>query len=81
MTLRLGPQWRTGDVGSRRALFHPRRINGNLMTLKRFIAMNIFNFSAAWILSTHFQLYQFIIVLPVILDSFSWSSLPKLQAL
>jgi hypothetical protein len=81
LTLRLGPQWRTGDVGSRRALFHPRRINGNLITLKRFMAMNIFDVSEVWFFSTSFQFYQFLIALPAILDNFSWSFSPKLEAL
>jgi hypothetical protein len=47
------------------------------MTLKRFMAMNIFNFSAVWFFSTRFQLYQFLIALLVILDNFSWCFSPK----
>jgi hypothetical protein len=53
----------------------------SLITLKRFMAMNIFDVSEAWVFSTRFQLYQFLIALPVILDNFSWNVPPKLQAL
>jgi hypothetical protein len=34
-----------------------------------------------WFFSTRFQLYQFLIALPVILDNFNWCFSPKLQAL
>jgi hypothetical protein len=50
------------------------------MTLKRFMAMNIFGFSEVWFFSTRFQLYQFLIALPAILDNFSGNFPPKLQA-
>jgi hypothetical protein len=51
------------------------------MTLKRFMAMNIFDVSEVWFFSTRFQLYQFLIALPAILDNISWNFAPKLQAL
>jgi len=35
------------------------------------MAMNIFDLSEVWFFSTRFQLYQFLIALPAILDNFS----------
>ena len=57
-----------------------KALRSSLMTLKRFMAMNIFGFSEVWFFSTRFQLYQFLIALPAILDNFSGNFPPKLQA-
>jgi hypothetical protein len=34
-----------------------------------------------WFFSARFQLYQFLLALPAILDNVSWNFSPKLQAL
>ena len=72
------------DLAEIRLTCHPqisKALRSSLMTLKRFMAMNIFDLSELWFFSTRFRLYQFLIALPVILDNFSRNFSPKLQAL